>query len=260
MSYQFQFKTTFRNRNTILDSYLAVSKTREPIAATIRTSFKPTPSPRWTWHGKTVLGTGVVPPNNQGIATPFYNQGNNGEQPREGRRLTLAQLDRYTQQAIAISGTVTSLRRPAGRRLLWGYPVHLRPAELRSPGKDSQGGFNLHLMALKIPIAELAATSKSPACMPPPAAKGSVLRDDDSDHRRDDKKEEISRAHGCRSPVRAIRSSTKAWSPSRTRTSTAAAARVDALFRSMRNPGTGSADQRSRLWRPPAPRDRDQSH
>ncbi len=26
---------------------------------------------------------------------------------------------------------------------------------LRNPGKDSQGGFNLHLMALRIPIAEL---------------------------------------------------------------------------------------------------------
>jgi hypothetical protein len=27
--------------------------------------------------------------------------------------------------------------------------------KLRNPGKDSQGGFNLHLMALEVPVAEL---------------------------------------------------------------------------------------------------------
>ena len=30
----------------------------------------------------TVLGTGTVPPNNQGIATPRYNKGENGLKPR----------------------------------------------------------------------------------------------------------------------------------------------------------------------------------
>ena len=53
-----------------------------------------------TWHSKTVLGTGIVPPNNQGIATPFYNQGDDGENPAKDGVSTFAQLDRYTQQAI----------------------------------------------------------------------------------------------------------------------------------------------------------------
>ena len=44
-----------------------------------------------------------------------------------------------------------------------------------NPGKDSQGGFNLHLMALSIPIAELGlkVTSKSSVFMQQPVVKRS---------------------------------------------------------------------------------------
>src|SRR5207247_2013073 len=49
---------------------------------------------------RTLLGTGTVPPNNQGIATPFYNQGDNGSNPAKDGVATEAELDRYTTQAI----------------------------------------------------------------------------------------------------------------------------------------------------------------
>src|SRR5207249_7862558 len=49
---------------------------------------------------RTLLGMGTVPPNNQGVATPFYNQGENGDNPAKDGVATEAELDRYTTQAI----------------------------------------------------------------------------------------------------------------------------------------------------------------
>jgi hypothetical protein len=97
-----------------------------------------------------------VPPNNQGIATPFYNQGNNGENPAIDGVATEGALDRYTTQAI------TSMRDGytafAGQRDD-GFYADIQAIfdllQLRSPGKDSQGGFNFHLMSLVIPLSEL---------------------------------------------------------------------------------------------------------
>src|SRR5206468_1080192 len=104
----------------------------------------------------TLLGRGVVPPNNQGNATPFYNQGDNGENPAKDGVATAAELDRYTTQAIAPlrNGYVAF----AGQRDDGFYAdIHsvFDLLKLRSPGKDSQGGFNIHLMELAIPVREL---------------------------------------------------------------------------------------------------------
>src|SRR6266496_3338919 len=100
---------------------------------------------------RTVLGTGVVPPNNQGVATPFYNQGNNGSNPAKDGVATEAELDRYTTQAIKnLGGGYFAF---AGQRDDGFYADILAIfdlLQLRSPGKDSQGGFNIHLMALVI--------------------------------------------------------------------------------------------------------------
>src|SRR5258708_16320918 len=48
----------------------------------------------------TVLGGGIVPPNNQGIATPFYNQGNDGEKPARDGVPPEAELDHYPPHPI----------------------------------------------------------------------------------------------------------------------------------------------------------------
>ena len=97
-----------------------------------------------------------MPPNNQGNATPFYNQGDNGENPAKDGVATEAELDRYTKQSIATldDGYVAF----AGQRDD-GFYADIQSIfdllKLRNPGKDSQGGFNLHLMALAIPIDEI---------------------------------------------------------------------------------------------------------
>ncbi len=155
ISYQFRFTTIFQNRNTILDSYLGVINNVVPLDPNQNLVQTYTVT-KVTWHSKTVLGTGIVPPNNQGNATPKYNQNNNGNSPAKDGVSTLAQLDDYTKQAI------TPLRKGyvafAGQRDD-GFYADINSIfdllSLRNPGVDSQGGFNLHLMALNIPIEEL---------------------------------------------------------------------------------------------------------
>jgi len=93
------------------------------------------------------LGQGVVPPNNQENATPFYNQDDNGENPAKDGVATFDELDRYTRQAIATldDGYLAF----AGQRDD-GFYADIQAVfdllKLRNPGKDSQRGFNLHLM------------------------------------------------------------------------------------------------------------------
>ena len=155
LSYQFKFDTTFRNPNTILQSYLGVIQHVGDENQNLIQHYTVTKVDHRTGK-KTVLGTGIVPPNNQGIATPFYNQADNGELPaRQGVR-DENDLDRYTKEAIAtLSG---GYRAFAGQRDD-GFYADIQSIfdllSLRNPGKDSQGGFNIHLMALEVPITEL---------------------------------------------------------------------------------------------------------
>jgi Domain of unknown function (DUF4331) len=105
---------------------------------------------------KTSLGGGVVPPNNQGIATPFYNQGDNGENPAKDGVATEAALDRYTAEAIShLAGGYVAFAGQRDDGFYAAIQAVFDLLQLRSPGKDSQGGFNIHLIALEVPIAEL---------------------------------------------------------------------------------------------------------
>ncbi|MCC6329069.1 MAG: DUF4331 family protein, partial [Acidobacteria bacterium] len=154
-SYQFRFNTTFRNRNTILQSYTGVVQNVGDASQNLIQRYTVTKVDNRT-RRITPLGQGIVPPNNQGNATPFYNQGDNGENPAKAGVATEGQLDRYTQQSIAdLSRGYVAF---AGQRDD-GFYADIQSVfdllRLRSPGKDSQGGFNLHLMALDIPIQEL---------------------------------------------------------------------------------------------------------
>ena len=155
-SYQFQFTTTFKNRNTILQSYLGVVQNVDDAAQNLTQTYTVTKVDHRGRGGSTVLGAGKVPPNNQGNATPFYNQGDNGENPAKDGVATEAQLDKYTSQAIAqMSGGYVAF---AGQRDD-GFYADVQAVfdllQLRSPGKDSQGGFNLHLLALAIPVSDI---------------------------------------------------------------------------------------------------------
>jgi hypothetical protein len=154
-SYEFRFGTKFKNSKTILQSYLGVINDLDDAAQNLTQFYTVTKVDNRT--GRRIrLGDGVVPPNNQGNATPFYNQDDNGENPARDGVATYEELDRYTQQAITpLNGGYIAF---AGQRDD-GFYADIQSVfdllKLRSPGKDSQGGFNLHLMALAIPVDEL---------------------------------------------------------------------------------------------------------
>jgi hypothetical protein len=154
-SYEFRFKTTFKNEKTILQSYTNVVQNVNDKAQNLTQFYTVTKVDNKTGD-RTHLGNGVVPPNNQGNATPFYNQGDNGENPAKDGVATFDELDRYTKQSIAdLGGGYIAF---AGQRDD-GFFADIQSVfdllRLRNPGRDSQGGFNLHLMALAIPIDDL---------------------------------------------------------------------------------------------------------
>jgi len=154
ISYQFRFKTAFKNANTILQSYLGVVQNVDDANQNLTQTYTVTKIDRRT-GAKTLLGTGVVPPNNQGIATPFYNQGNNGNNPAKDGVAMSADLDRYTSQSIATlrNGYVAF----AGQRDDGFYADVQGIFDLLQLGRrfDSQGGFNIHFMGLEVPLSEL---------------------------------------------------------------------------------------------------------
>jgi hypothetical protein len=159
LSYQFQFSTSYKNKNTILQSYLGVVQDVDDANQNLTQTYTVTKVDRRSGgvNGRrTLLGTGKVPPNNQGNATPFYNQGDSGENPARGGVANAAELDKYTSQAISpLSGGYVAF---AGQRDD-GFYADVQAVfdllALRSPGKDSQGGYNLHLMALSIPVSDI---------------------------------------------------------------------------------------------------------
>jgi hypothetical protein len=157
ITYQFRFKTTFRNRRTILQSYLGVIKDVGDASQNLVQRYTVTKVDRRSDTVK-VLGEGIVPPNNQGNATPRYNIADNGENRAKDGVATEDELDRYTMQAVAeLSGDYRAF---AGQRDD-GFYADVQAVfdllKLRGPGaaQDSQGGFNVHTLALEIPVYEL---------------------------------------------------------------------------------------------------------
>jgi Domain of unknown function (DUF4331) len=156
LSFQFEFRSETRNPNTILQNFTGVIQHVGDANQNFLQKYTVTKVDHRT-QKRSVLGTEIlVPPNNQGIATPFYNQDNDGEKPARPGVKTEAALDRYTQEAIAhLQNDYISF---AGQRDD-GFYADIQSIfdllHLRNPGKDSQGGFNIHLMALQIPVSEL---------------------------------------------------------------------------------------------------------
>jgi len=157
-TYRFDFETQFKNQNTILQGYLGVIADVDDAAQNRTQTYTVTRiEHRYDFRPNivTVLGTGVVPPNNQGIATPFYNQNLDGEQPALDGVATAAELDRYTRQTISqLDGGYLAF---AGQRDD-GFYADIQAVfdllNLRSGDDvfDSQSGFNVHTIALNIPL------------------------------------------------------------------------------------------------------------
>src|SRR5262249_60956779 len=99
ITYRFEFDTKFKNSKTLLQSYTGVVNDVNDANQNLTQTYtiKKLDNRRAL---TTTIGKGIVPPNNQGNATPFYNQGNNGENPARKGVATAAELDKYTQQSI----------------------------------------------------------------------------------------------------------------------------------------------------------------
>ena len=150
--YQFQFNTQFKNQDTILQSFLGVIQDVDDASQNLTQTYSVARVDHRS--GKRMeLGHGGVPPNNQGMATPFYNQHDDGDMPAKEGVSNAADLDRYTQQAITplAHGHMAF----AGQRDD-GFYADIQAVfdllSLREPGKDSQKGFNVHTIVLNIPI------------------------------------------------------------------------------------------------------------
>jgi len=154
-SYEFRFTTKFKNTKTILQSYLGVVNDVNDAAQNLTQFYSVTKVDRRNGH-RSLLGFGIVPPNNQGNATPFYNQVDDGENPAKDGVSTIGELDRYTRHSISFlnNGYVAW----AGQRddgFYGDIQAIFDLLTLRSPGKDAQAGYNLHLMELAIPIDDI---------------------------------------------------------------------------------------------------------
>jgi hypothetical protein len=156
-AYQFRFDTKYRNRDTILQSYLGVIGNVGDAGQNLIQRYTVN---KYDYRTRvtTPLGGGIVPPNNQGNATPKYNRNNDGEQPAKDGVADENDLDVYTAQSIAdLEGGYMGF---AGQRDD-GFYADIQAVfdllKLRGPGKavDSQGGFNVHTIALSIPVVEI---------------------------------------------------------------------------------------------------------
>lgn len=154
--YQFQFTTTYKTTGTILQSYIGVVDKDGDANQNLTQTYTVTKVVGGT---STVLGTGIVPPNNQGLATPHYNIGEDGNNPAKPGVTSVAQLDSYTLGAIA--NLPRGYRAWAGQREDGFYGdvnavfdlLNLRTGTTNS--FDSQSGYNMHTIALEIPMSEL---------------------------------------------------------------------------------------------------------
>src|SRR5262245_1751529 len=155
ITYRFEFDTKFKNSKTILQSYLGVVNDIGDANQNLTQTYTVRKIESQTGRA-TTLGSGIVPPNNQGNATPFYNEGNIGENPARKGVAKAEDLDKYTRQAIF--NFPNGYMAFAGQRDD-GFYADVQSIfdllKLRNPGKDSQGGFNIHMMALRVPLSEL---------------------------------------------------------------------------------------------------------
>jgi Domain of unknown function (DUF4331) len=188
ITYRFEFKTKYKNQRTILQSYLGVVNDVDDANQNLTQKYTVTKIDHRRGQC-TVLGTGIVPPNNQGNATPFYNQGNNGENPARKGVATAAELDKYTQQSIF--NLRNGYRSFAGARDDGFYGdiqaifdlLKLRPQN----AVDAQAGFNVHLMALSVPVSELGGDNQIAGVYATTSMLAFNLDDDDDDDDRRNK-------------------------------------------------------------------------
>jgi hypothetical protein len=159
ISYLFKFNTTFKNNNTIDQSFLGPIENVNDANQNLTQRYRVT---KVVHKGERVdvLGTDLlVPPNNQGLMTPHYNQNEKGNNFAKEGVNDPSQLDVYTSQTVyPISNGYTVF---AGQRSD-GFYANIQSifdldATFSGPESplDSQAGFNVHTIVINIPVSEL---------------------------------------------------------------------------------------------------------
>jgi hypothetical protein len=173
ITWQFQFETRYKDEGTILQSYLGIVDHIDDANQNRTQTY----SVLWINHHSgekeelrgihLIAGTDSperegrlrmpVPPNNQGRATPFYNELGGQGSAQEGVK-RLDELDRYTQQSLFQLSDRSLVF--AGQRDEGFYADTHGIFDLFNFGGptspfDSHGGFNVHMIVLQIPLAEL---------------------------------------------------------------------------------------------------------
>lgn len=156
VAYQFQFADNYKTQATILQSYTGVVAANGDAAQNLTQTYTVTKVAGGT---STVLGTGTVPPNNQGVATPKYNRNSDGNQPARDGVSDAAALDDYTRNAVTTLGS-GGYRAFCGQRddAFYGdINAIFDLLSLKSGNNrfDSQGGFNVHAIVLEIPLSDI---------------------------------------------------------------------------------------------------------
>ena len=170
ITYLFKFNTTIKNNNTIAQSFLGPIQNVNDASQNLTQQYSVTkvvhhqPQMGKMGQGESdtieVLGTNLtVPPNNQGLVTPHYNQNEDGDMPAKEGVNDPSQLDVYTSETVhPISHGYIVF---AGQRSD-GFYANIQSifdldVTFSGPERplDSQAGFNVHTIVLNIPLAEL---------------------------------------------------------------------------------------------------------
>lgn len=163
-TYRFDFETTYRNSGTILQSYLGVigrdqgGNVDYSNQNLVQTYTVTRVDHRGDEPEEATLGQGTVPPNNQGIATPLYNQGDDGGAPAREGVDDENDLDDYTRDAVTeLAGGFTAFAGQRDDAFYADVQAIFDLLQLRSGEEsfDSQAGYNVHTIALNIPMDEL---------------------------------------------------------------------------------------------------------
>lgn len=198
LTYRFRFKTVFPNNQTIL-TFLGPVEPAGPGVFPANQNLRQTYTVTLIDHRlkgvtspfinkPTVLGTGMVPPNNQGRVTRFYNLNNDGDQPAKPGVANPNDLDPYTKN------TIFELKN--GHRVFAGQREDGFYADIQSifdldftfgrdrntPTKpyDSQSGFNVHTIVLNIPLTQLEGVKIAGVYATTSRTLASLLDDDSS--------------------------------------------------------------------------------
>jgi len=170
ISYLFKFHTAFKNNDTIAQSFLGRIENVDDANQNLTQRYSVTKllhHERGQVSGNEkeretaeVLSTDLtVPPNNQGLVTPHYNQNEDGNSLAKQGVGDRSKLDVYTSETIhSINHGYTTF---AGQRSD-GFYANIQSifdldVTFSGPEKplDTQAGFNVHTIVINIPVSEL---------------------------------------------------------------------------------------------------------